>query len=113
MKTKETDWSSITVTHDENSFTVLFNEEGGERWERSYSWNSLRQVCFKSYDYGAPHFCYLYFSDNPDEIIIPVEEQAGCVEFWEALKAKGLFPANKEKYAEYSSHPEFNCHEID
>ena len=112
MRTKETDWSYITVTHNGDSFTVIFHEDRGESWKRTYSWNSISKVCFKSYDYGAPHFCYLYFSDNPDEIILPVEEQDGVVEFWETLKAKGLFPSSKEKFAEYSAYPEFNCHDV-
>ncbi len=111
MNTKETDWSYITVSHDEKSFTVRFNDTE-DRWERSYLWDSIKRVCFKSYDYGAPHFCYLYFHENPDEIIIPVEEQEGVVAFWEELKAKGLFPSDKEKFAQYSSHPEFNCHDV-
>jgi hypothetical protein len=111
MKIKETKWPHLTVTHDENSFTVKFDKEG-EKWERSYSWDSISKVCFKSYDYGAPHFCYLFFSDSSDELILPVEEQEGVVAFWEALKAKGLFDPNKEKFAESSSRPEFNCHEV-
>ena len=113
MKTKETDWQHITVTHDENSFTIIFDKEGKENWTKSYSWDSISKVCFKSYDYGAPHFCYLYFKDTPDEIIIPVESQDGCVEFWDELKVKGLFPLGKEKFAQYSSRPEFNCHDVE
>ncbi len=112
MNTKETDWSYITVNHDERSFTVMFDNDE-EKWERSYPWTSISRVCFKSYDYGAPHFCYLYFNDNPDEIILPVEEQDGVVDFWETLKAKGLFDSRKEKYAQYSSMPEFNCHDVE
>ncbi|MFW9920728.1 MAG: hypothetical protein ACFFED_14080 [Candidatus Thorarchaeota archaeon] len=112
MKTKETDWSYITVRYDENTFTIEFDNDK-EHWEKSYQWTSISRVCFKSYDYGAPHFCYLYFSDSPDEIIMPVEEQAGCVAFWNELKAKGLFDPSKEKYAEYSSIPEFNCHDVE
>jgi len=111
MKTKETDWSCIIVTFDENSFTVSFSKEGGENWEKSYSWDSISKVCFKSYDYGAPHFCYLFFNDSSDEIILPVETQKGCAEFWKEMKAKGLFDPNKEKHAQYST-PEFNCHDV-
>jgi hypothetical protein len=113
MKTKETDWPNITVRFDEKSFSILFEKEGEENWEKTYSWDSISKVCFKSYDYGAPHFCYLFFSDNPDEIILPVEEQEGCPEFWNELKAKGLFDPNKEKFAQYSSRPEFNCHDVE
>ncbi len=112
MKTKETDWPHITVSHDDNSFTIFFDKGGEEKWEKSYSWDSISKVCFKSYDYGAPHFCYLFFSDSPDEIILPVESQEGVVAFWEELKSKNLFDPNKQKYAQYSSRPEFNCHDV-
>jgi hypothetical protein len=114
MNTKETDWPYITAKFDDTSFTIMFNnEETKENWDKTYLWDSIRKVCFKSYDYGAPHFCYLYFKDNSDEIIIPVESQDGVVEFWEELKEKGLFDRSMEKYAQYSSQPEFNCHEIE
>lgn len=112
MKTKETDWAAMTITHNENSFTIFFDNKEDEKWEKTYSWDSISKVCFKSYDYGAPHFCYLFFSDSSDEIILPVEEQEGAVAFWEKLKAKGLFDPSKERYAQYSSSPEFNCHDV-
>ena len=111
MKTKETDWAAITVTHDENSFTIFFDNMEDEKWQKTYTWDSISKVCFKSYDYGAPHFCYLFFNDSPDEIILPVEEQEGVVAFWEELKKKGLFDPSKEKFAQYST-PEFNCHDV-
>ena len=112
MKTKETDWSFITIGFDENSFTIIFDKEGEEKWKKSYTWDSITKVCFKSYDYGAPHFCYLYFNDKPDEIIVPVESQDGCPEFWSELKAKRLFDPTKEKHAQHST-PEFNCHDVE
>ncbi|MBD3191006.1 MAG: hypothetical protein GF308_10200 [Candidatus Heimdallarchaeota archaeon] len=109
MKIKETDWPHVTVTFDTTTFTIIYEKEGTERLEKSYTWDSVVKVCFKSYDYGAPHFCYLYFDNKPDEIILPVEGKEECVVFWEEVKARGLFDPAKEKHAQYSR-PEFNCH---
>ncbi|MBN1331117.1 MAG: hypothetical protein JXA54_16715 [Candidatus Heimdallarchaeota archaeon] len=109
---KETDWPNVSVSYNEETFTILYNKQGEENWKKSYTWKALTKVCFKSYDYGAPHFCYLYFKDNSDEIILPVEENDTCVAFWKELKKRGMFDPNKEIVAQYSSRPEFNCHVI-
>lgn len=111
MKTKETDWPHITVSFEEAVFTVFFNHDE-KKWERVYRWDSLRKVCFKAWDYGAPFFCYLYFKDNADEIIIPVEGENGGPEFWIELKARGLFDPEKEKYPS-TGWSAFNCHDVE
>ena len=107
MKMKETDWPNVSVNFDEPFFTIIIKDNDKIVFEKQYSWDSLNCVCYKSYDYGAPDFCYLYFENDSDEIILPVEGKDDCEGFWKKLKMKGLFDLSKEKHAQYST-PEFN-----
>jgi hypothetical protein len=113
MKMKETDWEKVLVKFDEKTFSIRIHENDKVIFENQYNWNSITRVCYKSYDYGAPDFCYLYFNNSGDEIILPTESKEDCEAFWKKLKEKGLFPSIKEKHAQYSSQPEFNCHDIE
>ena len=98
------------IAFDATTFTVTYQKEGAEKWEKSYTCDSIVTVCYKSYDYGAPDFCYLYFDNNPDELILPTEGKDEWVAFWKEVKARNLFDPSKEIHAQYSSRPEFNCH---
>ena len=92
---KETDHPWIKVLFDENEFVVHYENPEDDNWIKTYFWNKIVKICFKSYDYGAPDFLYIFFEDNNDNCIIPIQEN-GDDDFWVEVKRRKLF---NPKYA--------------
>lgn len=104
---KETDHPWITVAFDKKSFRLSYASDNGEKWKKTYQWNKIIKVCFKSYDFGVPNFAYIFFKDDPEPCIVPIDDKGGEA-FWTELKRRGLFDASREIHAD-TSEIKYNC----
>lgn len=92
---KEIDHPWIKVLFDENEFVLKYENPEEDNWIKTFSWKDIVKICFKSYDYGAPNFLYIFFEDNNYNCIIPIHENGG-EDFWVEIKNRKLF---NPKYA--------------
>ncbi len=104
---KETDHPWIKVSFDEQQFIVEYEDLEGKNWVQTFQWSTITKICFKSYDYSAPHFLYIFFSDNEMKCIIPIHENGGEA-FWAEVKKRKLFDPRNAIVAD-TSIPEYNC----
>lgn len=108
LEMKETDYPRIYVNFDENTITINFKPDiEDEPWSKAISWNDIVQICFKSYDYGAPHFLYIKIKNSDEKFIIGITDQGGT-QLWKEIQRRGLVSVNKAKIVE-STWNEYNC----
>jgi hypothetical protein len=104
---KETDHPWIRVTFNENDFSVYYDKSEEDGWVKTYNWKDILKICFKSYDYGAPNFAYVFFRSSDDTCIIPIHGNDN-ENFWQEIKNRGLFNASYEIHAD-TSQSQYHC----
>ncbi len=105
---KETDHPWIEVLFDENEFIVQYEKPEEDNWTKTFSWKNIIKICYKSYDYGAPDFLYIFFEKNNNKCTIPIHENGG-EDFWEEVKRRKLFNPQYAITADTSAYSEYNC----
>lgn len=76
-------------------------------WQKAVQWEIIQKVCFKSFDYGAPDFIYLFVVDEEGPYIIPISEGRDDP-LWTEIKERGLFPSRLEIKAD-TGLSQFHC----
>ena len=104
---KETDHPWIRVEFTENEFTVYYDKPEEEKWVKKCYWKDIIKVCFKSYDFGAPNFAYVFFGSNDDSCIIPIYGDSN-EKFWKEIKNRKLFNPSYEIHAD-TSQSQYHC----
>ena len=83
-------WKSFTVLPSEHEFVVEDHRNKDQVHAIRVAWASVAAVCFVDGGQGSDCF-YLFAADRTELAVVPVEASGGLA-FWDALKARNLFP---------------------
>ena len=107
---REPDHPWILFTLNETEFTVVIDKPEKDKRVKTYDWSDISNVCFKSYDYGAPNFFYVFSESNDDICIIPIHGDSND-KFWKEIYNRKLFNPCYEIHAD-TSQIQYHCWRI-
>jgi hypothetical protein len=101
--------SALCVSFDAEHVWIRRRESKGRYDVRvRFAWASVRRVCFKDNGPMASDEMYVFISDRPRALTIPLEADGGGA-FWRELRTRGVFPAELHEQATLSTDGRLYC----